>query len=178
MSPLFNDPFFGGGPTRRDREGYDVAQICLNGHCITSFSTDFPEHCEDFCSKCGQRTIKACEKCKAAIRGGLRDVMSLAEYVVPAFCQKCGASYPWTETRLSVAAEMTKELDGLNNEEKTLLASSLDDLVREGPRTTLAATRFKKIVAKAGGAAAESLKKILVDIASETAKKILWPDAK
>jgi hypothetical protein len=176
MSPLFHDPF--SGPEQSQREGYDVAQICLNGHCITRFSTDFPEHSEDFCSKCGQRTIKTCEKCKTPIRGGLRDVLSLADYVVPAFCHKCGAPYPWTETRLNVAVEMAKELDGLSEEEKTLLASTLDDLVREGPKTSLAATRFKRVIAKAGSTAAESFRKILVDIASETAKKMLWPDAK
>jgi len=73
---------------------------------------------------------------------------------------------------------MAKELDGLNDEERSQLAASFDDLVRECPRTSLAATRFKKLIAKAGGMAGETFKKILVEIASETAKKMLWPDAK
>jgi hypothetical protein len=168
MSASFDD----GSPT-----GYDTAQICLNGHCITDSSIDNPERNEDFCSLCGQPTITACKKCATPIRGYLRDSYP-TPYLIPSFCYKCGAAYPWTETKISVANEMTRELDQLSEEEKKQLASSLDDLVRESPKTTLAANRFKKLMTKAGAVAAESFKKVLVDVVSETAKKILWPDLK
>ena len=61
------------------------------------------------------------------------------------------------------------EGDGLTPEE------SLDDLVRDTPGTTVAATRFKRIATKAGGGAASAFKEILFSVVSETAKKILWP---
>ena len=160
-------------------DGYDAAQICLNGHCVNSSSIDYPGHNEDFCRKCGQPTITGCRKCSAPIKGYLRGSLSLAKHVVPSFCHKCGSPYPWTEGRLNVAVEMAKELDGRDEDERNLLASSLDDLVREGPKTDFAATRFKnKLIAKAGSVVAKSFKKVLVDIASETAKKVLWPDVK
>ena len=176
MSVLFHDSFYD-GPDMPNKEGYDTAQICLNGHSINSSYFDYPEHNEEFCSSCGQPTITACKKCTAPIRGYLRGSYP-SPYIVPSFCYKCGAPFPWTESRLSVAVEMAKELDGLNDEERNQLAASFDDLVREGPKTSLAATRFKKLIGKAGGVAGETFKKILVDIASETAKKMLWPDAK
>lgn len=47
--------------------------------------------------------------------------------------------------------------------------------VRDTPSTTVPATRIKKLIAKAGKGAAESFREILVDVLSETAKKMLWP---
>jgi hypothetical protein len=161
-----------------DKQGYDTAQICLNGHCANSSYEDYPEFNKAFCTSCGQPTIIACEQCKTSIRGSYRESLSLLNFLLPLFCHNCGQPYPWTRDRLVVATELAKELDGFDEQERAVLTSSLDDLVREGPRTTLAATRFKKLMAKAGTATAESFRKILVDVLSETAKKILWPDAK
>lgn len=59
--------------------------------------------------------------------------------------------------------------------ERELLKQSLDDLVRDTAKTQVAALRFKKLVGKAGNVVAGGLRDILVDIASETAKKILFP---
>jgi hypothetical protein len=39
----------------------------------------------------------------------------------------------------------------------------------------LAATRFKKLVGKAGAGAAGGFKDILVSVVVEAAKKIIWP---
>jgi len=47
-------------------------------------------------------------------------------------------------------------------------------MIRDDPRTTVAATRFKKIISNVGKATADGFKDILVDVLSETAKKILW----
>ncbi|MBA7691028.1 hypothetical protein ES703_99566 [subsurface metagenome] len=56
-----------------------------------------------------------------------------------------------------------------------MLKKSLDDIVRDTPQTTVAVSRFKRLVAKAGPVAAEGFKKILWDIASEFAKRQIWP---
>ncbi|MBK7867373.1 MAG: DUF2321 domain-containing protein [Ignavibacteriales bacterium] len=49
-------------------EGYDVAQICLNGHCTNSSFKSFPEFNQDYCDKCGEQTITLCPACKSPIR--------------------------------------------------------------------------------------------------------------
>jgi len=94
---------------------------------------------------------------------------------LPSFCPDCGKPYPWTEAKLKAAQELSDELDNLSSEERNLLKKSLDDIVRDTPQTTVAATRFKKLVAKAGKVAADGFRDILVDVLSEAAKKIIWP---
>jgi len=94
---------------------------------------------------------------------------------LPIFCPDCGKPYPWTEAKLKAAQELADELDNLSPEERDLLKRSLDDIMRDTPQTTVAANRFKRLVAKAGQVTAEGFRDILVDILSETAKKIIWP---
>ena len=92
---------------------------------------------------------------------------------LPIFCPDCGTPYPWTEAKLKAAQELSDELEDLSQEEREILKKSLDDIVRDTPQTTVAATQFKKIVAKVGKIAAEQLRELVVEIASETAKKII-----
>ena len=92
----------------------------------------------------------------------------------PIFCPDCGKPYPWTEAKLKAAQELADELDNLSPEERDLLKKSLDDIMLDTPQTIVAATRFKKIAAKAGKATVKELRKLVVDIASETAKKIIF----
>jgi len=94
---------------------------------------------------------------------------------LPIFCPDCGKPYPWTEAKLKAAQELSDELDNLSPEEREMLKKSLNDIVRDTPQTTVAATRFKRLVAKAGKAAAGGFWDILKDVLSETAKKIIWP---
>jgi hypothetical protein len=156
---------------------FDVMQVCRNGHKITEFVKSSPEFGKQHCPACGAATISKCEKCQAAIQGfcHIPGVLDLASKKVPAFCDSCGSPYPWTESSLKAAQELAEELDGLSKEERQTLAASLDDLVRESPRTTLAATRFKRIAGKAGKGAADAFKEILVGVLSESAKKMIWP---
>jgi hypothetical protein len=63
------------------------------------------------------------------------------------------------------------EIEGLNADERRQLAESLDDLVRDTPRTTLAASRFKRLTAKAGGAAGQVMTQLAVSVLTEAAKK-------
>lgn len=157
---------------------YDVAQICLNGHVVNSCFDRRPQHNKAHCDRCGEKTITQCPGCKTTINGAYilnsGSVMS-GLGTAPAFCRNCGRPFPWTESKLKAAQELSQEIEGISNDEKKILMESIDDLVRDNPRTTLAATRFKKIVAKAGGAIGGSIRDILVDIVSETAKKALWP---
>ena len=160
---------------------YDTAQICINGHPINSRADSWPQHNMDFCDKCGASTITNCPNCTAPIKGVYHSPDDLIpanrsackSFKPPRFCENCGKPYPWTEAKLKAAQEYSDMLNNLSPEERGMLKKSLDDIVRETPQTTVAATRFKRLVAKAGKAAAEGFRELLVDILSETAKKII-----
>ena len=157
---------------------YDTAQICTNGHVANPCSKSEPKRNTKFCDKCGAPNITNCQNCNATIKGyhhtlGFIDIGYC--YTPPSFCPSCSEPYPWTEAKLKAAQDLSDELDNLSPEERNLLKKSLDDIVRDTPQTTVAAIRFKRLVAKAGKVAAEGFKDILVDVLSETAKKIIWP---
>ena len=156
---------------------YDTAQICINGHIITTTLKTTPEEGQKFCSECGAHTIDKCQLCNATIRGfyHISGVIYSRDDKLPHFCHDCGKPYPWTESKLKAAHDLSDEIDNLSSEEKELLKKSLDDIIRDTPQTIVAATRFKKLVAKIGKPAASALRDILVDIASEAAKKVIWP---
>ncbi len=161
-----------------DDSWYDVAQICLNGHVINSSTKSYPNSNQKHCDKCGQPTITTCNKCNAPIRGyyNFPGVISFDNFVAPSFCHECGSPFSWAEERIKAAKELAEEMEMLNEDEQELLKKSLDDLIKEGPRTTIATTRFKKLVSKAGPEFASGFKEILIGIVSETAKKALWPN--
>ena len=155
---------------------YDTAQICTNGHVITTQLIFNPDHSMRYCDRCGASTITNCQNCNANIRGFYHTRTSGSEISKrPSFCHECGRPYPWIEAKLKAAQELSDELDNLSPEERNLLKRSLDDIVRETPQTTVAVTRFKKLVAKAGPVAADGFRKILVDVLSEAVKKAIWP---
>ncbi len=161
---------------------FDTAQICTNGHVINSQSVSKPDFNRQFCSKCGAQTIINCENCNNSIRGIYHSPGSMIApppdvtwFPLPIFCPDCGNPYQWTEARLKAAQELTDELENLSLEEREILKKSLDDIVRETPQTTVAVSRFKRLVAKAGPVAADMYREILLPLLSETAKKLIWP---
>lgn len=101
--------------------------------------------------------------------------MDVRPYVPPKYCHGCGKPHPWTEATLEAARDLADELDDLTPEEREAIKGSLDDLVTDTPRTALAATRFKKLVSKAGPAVADGFKEMLIEIVTESAKRLLWP---
>jgi len=157
--------------------GYDTAQICLNGHVVNDAVHEYPEHNKKFCDRCGKATLTACPDCNASLQGALHSeggVFRMGD-IAPAFCHNCGKPYPWTGDRLKAARDLADELEALDAQEKALMKETVEDLVSDGPTTQLAATRFKRLLAKAGPAAAQAFKNVLVEVVSETAKKIVWP---
>ena len=91
------------------------------------------------------------------------------------FCPNCGKPYTWTEAALKAAQELSDELENLSPEERDLLKKSIDDIVRETPQATVAVSRFKRLVAKAGPVAADMYREILLPLLSEAIKKSIWP---
>lgn len=80
---------------------YEVMQVCLKGHQITARYNECLERRQDFCNKCGAKTIYKCSKCDEPIRGKyiIKNVIDLCDTPVPYNCHQCGVRYPWT-TRL------------------------------------------------------------------------------
>jgi hypothetical protein len=155
-------------------QGYDTAQICLNGHVINECAGTMPHHNTPHCSRCGAGTITACARCKTAIRGTYHlpgAVGFFGERSAPVFCHQCGAAYPWTESRLKAARDLANELEKLDAKDRELLSKSLDDIICETPQTPVAAMRFKRLMLKAGSVAVEGFRSILVDVLSEAVKK-------
>jgi len=155
---------------------YHIAQICKNGHVINTSADRYPESNQDYCSRCGAATIMHCEDCGAPIRGyhELPGVIGFFEYERPSFCYKCGSPYPWTKSALHAARELAQTLDGLDAEEVQELQKSLEDLVRETPRTKVAETRFKRIMKKVGSDGYGAMRDILISVVSEAVRKSLF----
>jgi hypothetical protein len=141
----------------RDRRGWHATKIALE-------NPRQPEQTPPFCTKCGAMNISACQHCQTAIT---------KQYpgVVPAYCGGCGRPFPWTETALAAAKEYTDDLEELSPEEKLALKGTFEDLTSDTPRTPVAANRFNAFMKKIGPAAGDMLKKIIVSVATEAAKK-------
>lgn len=150
------------------------AQICLNGHVITSIGND-PQFLKKFCSRCGAETIMNCKYCDSSIKGIFLDsTFGSPNYKTPSFCDNCGHPYPWTQNKKEAALAMINFADKLDSKEKEELGESIDDLMKETPRTVIAEMKFKKYVLKAGSEIAKGLKDVLIDVVSETVKKSIW----
>jgi len=137
-----------------------------------------PQFNKNFCDRCGAKTITNCPGCNNDIQGKyhVQGVFSVSTTQASAYCQSCGNAFPWTETAIKTAKELAQEMEDLSSEDKNTLSTSIEELIKENPKTTLAATRFKKVVAKTGKTTADGFRSILINIVSETAKKIIWPD--
>lgn len=156
---------------------FEPAQICLNGHLITSTAETSRHRTADRCTKCGAETILACPDCGTLIRGRWRQSMVIGvTFPIPAFCHTCGEPYPWTQAKIRAAKELAQLVDS-SPDDKKLLEASIDELVRDTPGATVAAVRFKGMVAKAGKTFADGFRDILVDVLSEAVKKTIWPEA-
>ena len=156
-------------------EGYDVAQVCPNGHVANDSSTKFPQFNRDFCEDCGEKTITSCPSCKNPIRGRLGGGFSCAEFTPPAYCRNCGNAFPWTQQKIQAAIDLAVEVGGLQGDDKTQFDNSIREIVRDTPQTQLAAHRVKGLMEKMANSAGSAIRDIVVDITSEVAKKIIWP---
>lgn len=155
---------------------YATAQVCLNGHAITG-DISLSEGLEKFCSTCGAKTITACPSCHAPIRGKYVEpsVFFLSSYTSPAYCHECGKPFPWTESALSAATELVEDMEELNGDDQEKFKKSIMDIAFESPRTSLAANRIAKYLRRVTPATQEAFKTIMYGIATEAAKRLIWP---
>lgn len=153
---------------------YDVMQVCLNGHMITSAAQSRPERRQRFCKDCGEKTIDACSVCNTNIRGlyhaGGRYLSASPR--IPKYCIECGAAYPWQTAALENLNEIWRESD-LSQQDLDELTRTLPDVLRDTPRTESASLKMKRIMGKLGKPVYDIAIKVVTDVASETAKKTL-----
>ncbi len=147
---------------------FDTAQICENGHVITLAAEYQPERKQAHCLHCGLPTITNCPTCSASIRGarlltresllsvrnnGVEIHVDTNSFIFPKFCIECGAAFPWTEKKIQVLREYIINIDGLSEEDKRLLLTNLDDLIKATPRTDLAVSIWKSVLDNRGNIA-------------------------
>lgn len=87
--------------------GFDIAQVCPNGHVATEASQKFPEFTRQFCETCGEKTLISCPSCNRPIRGQYQGEVAVEEYKPPAYCFACGKPFPWTESAIQSAIELS-----------------------------------------------------------------------
>ena len=155
---------------------YDVAQICSSGHVVNDSVRAFSQNNRQFCDKCGSPTITSCPNCSKEIRGRwhFENVVGAIPYVRPAYCSNCGKPFPWTERAINAAQQYASEVITLSDEERGELSRSIPDLVHDSPSATISQSKFKRLVTKAGKETAGVLREILINVASDAAKKSLW----
>ena len=156
---------------------YEQALLCRRGHVINEYATSQPQHNTKRCTECGAETISLCPHCEQPIRGEYQVdavLFAVSTYQPPAFCHECGTAYPWTTERLAAAKDLAAELDGLEPGERETLARSLDDILADTPTTPVAALRVKRLLAKGRGAAVQVLRDVLVSLASEGARRLIF----
>jgi hypothetical protein len=153
---------------------YDVAQVCPNGHVANSSHGRFPEFDNDYCETCGEKTITACPSCANSIRGSLCDSLSIG-YETPAYCNKCGKAFPWTEAKMRAAFDLFIDTANPTEEEKVEFSKSVQDAAKDSPSAQVAGNRLNLWIKKMGPAAGGALKDLLVQFACAAAVKMLVP---
>ena len=155
---------------------YCTAQICTNGHCITTSIRDNPALLQDFCQECSAPTITECPECHEKIRGRyvVEGIYSIGneEYDVPKYCCYCGAPYPWTQAAIETATSLLEEDKKLSKSDREKLTKMLPDLITQPPRTSLAVLHLKKVMASAAKVIAEGLRQFVIDFCCDFAKRL------
>lgn len=146
-------------------EGYDLAQICLNGHVICSMAITHPNSKRDHCTICGAKTIMNCPNCDNQIKGYYHSpgIISLAEYKPPRFCEKCGEPYPWVKYKIEASRELVDLMESLSEFEKNDLKASIEDLIRDSAKTSVAKIKLEKYLAIVDNSISDGLTDLLKD---------------
>lgn len=152
---------------------YYNATICSNGHVVDEYIANS----QKFCSICGKETFSNCSHCNEPIRGVIRldDIIGSPPYYKPFYCHSCGSPYPWTQKILDNAIELVSLDDEIDDTSKELIKNAIPELLIDSSTTPVAAAKYKKGMLNAGQLVKDSMRQLLIDVISETSKKILFP---
>jgi hypothetical protein len=73
-----------------------------------------------------------------------------------------------------IAARELAQLE-LSEVESNELADLIENLVKDSPQTTVAASRFRRIMSKTTPAVVEGFKTLLINVVTEGAKRVMFP---
>ena len=155
---------------------YRTAQICKNGHVITS-NTNYTAHLSNFCPECRAETITFCPNCNAPIRGqyDVPGVIGVSTYIPPKYCHHCGHPFPWTKSTLNSISELLDMQDQLTEDEKQHFMSYLPIIFDETPQAEVTALKLRLLFNKLPSEIGSLAKNVITDVISESIKKILFP---
>ena len=159
-----------------DMGHYGTALICKNGHLISA-NSEILKQKDSYCQDCGAEIISVCDKCNEPIRGKFLSslhVNATTPYnYVPSHCPYCGFAYPWMQRLLDKTKRLIDLEESLSEQEKLDLYESAKGIMTESVSSAVNASIFKILINKAGGFVRDSLYQLAIDVASETAKKII-----
>lgn len=101
--------------------------------------------------------------------------MTIGLYDPPAFCHSCGKPFPWTERKVQAAIELFVDEVGKGTDQAKEFEQSIHDIVRDTPMAQVAASRITVSLKKLPGHAAEVIRGLVVEVAAEGIKKLIWP---
>ncbi len=154
---------------------YDQMQACLNGHLITDHAQTKPQFRAKFCKRCGASAIDCCPSCQAPIKGDyLASSVLVLGYTtpVPAYCENCGAAYPWRQAAIDNLSDVLRE-SMVSEQDIAAVEATLPDVVRDTPKTEGAALKLKRLMGQLSRPTYEIAIKVVTDLASEAAKKTM-----
>ena len=154
-------------------DGFSVAQICANGHVITT-TADLSPGLQPRCPKCGAETYVKCPKCGETIKGEWppddSGLVTGPAFKFPSYCPHCGAGYPWQARKVEATRLVMRELGGLSGEQREQMAESIEELARDTPMQDVAVIRVKKVMSTVGGAVRDTLIRAVLQVATTAAK--------
>lgn len=155
-------------------EGFDVAQICLNGHVINSTTRNMPEFSKEFCDKCGEKTTTVCPNCGKNIQGDYwGSAVTFSEWLAPVYCIHCGKPFEWTNRKVNSAKELVTLSGSLDKSSIDILIQSIDDLVKK-TNQEVAKIKFKRLIVKIEPEISKGIKESIFNILDENIRHSLW----
>lgn len=151
-------------------DGYYSAHICEHGHVASSYGA--PDG--NYCKECGAEIVHHCQNCFSPMKGRPTVVVG-GKYKIPNYCTHCGQAFPWTLETKEALNELLKLSSEISSEDAAYIDDNFESLIVDTPRTKLLATKLSIMLSKATPVIADATRGLLVDVLSETAKKIMFP---
>ena len=159
-------------------DGYDVAQVCLNGHVINRRFKGRPARNAKYCADCGAKAITNCQECNEEIRGELINTSGFGfatGYTPPPpnYCDECGKPYPWMQSKIESLQEWL-DSSSLDEDVKTALSDGIAHIMRDTPETEVECAKFARLISKVKSSQeSRQLVSLLFKMATDKAVKLL-----
>ncbi len=135
--------------------------------------SDTPKSCSD----CGATVLRECSGghpiAVERLSGQFGQDYYAPNWKPPSYCAECSRAFPWTERRIQAAAEVVDALEGLSPGDRVELKALFPDLLRDGPRTQVAALKWRAAMTKAKDVGKTAIEQAVIGVATTGALKLL-----